>query len=284
MAQLAQLSDDELQNISDSFARNGQAGVEAYLNEQKLLVPGTKEALDGTSEAVDEALSGTEQAAGEAGSGTAAHAYSESLKEAISSCPQEVRDYIAELEESLKSAEDAAAAAGDETGSNYSDKFEGGDRLLPSRSAGLHREPRSAAFPRFSSKREISGAKQALPMGKTPRVPWRNQGGAVAGSADFLRASAQSSVRPSDARCARRGKPCRVLVLRGHRRQRSPPSSAARCRFPRGRKRACRRRKGQLLRRECGESIRRGSAVCIHPTPTPTPWRAPSRAHAGNGR
>ena len=191
MAQLAQLSDDELQNISDSFARNGQAGVEAYLNEQKLLVPGTKEALDDTSEAVDEALSGTEQAAGEAGSETGA-AYSESLKEAISSCPQEVRDYIAELEESLKSAEDAAATAGDETGSNYSDSLKAAIASCP-QEVQAYIASLEAQLSAFQQQAGNIGSQTGAAYGQNTASSMADQGGAVAGSADFLRASAQSS-------------------------------------------------------------------------------------------
>ena len=191
MAQLAQLSDDELQNISDSFARNGQAGVEAYLNEQKLLVPGTKEALDDTSEAVDEALSGTEQAAGEAGSETGA-AYSESLKEAISSCPQEVRDYIAELEESLKSAEDAAATAGDETGSNYSDSLKAAIASCP-QEVQAYIASLEAQLSAFQQQAGNIGSQTGAAYGQNTANSMADQGGAVAGSADFLRASAQSS-------------------------------------------------------------------------------------------
>ena len=191
MAQLAQLSDDELQNISDSFARNGQAGVEAYLNEQKLLVPGTKEALDGTSEAVDEALSGTEQAAGEAGSETGA-AYSESLKEAIFSCPQEVRDYIAELEESLKSAEDAAATAGDETGSNYSDSLKAAIASCP-QEVQAYIASLEAQLSAFQQQAGNIGSQTGAVYGQNTASSMADQGGAVAGSADFLRASAQSS-------------------------------------------------------------------------------------------
>lgn len=118
MAQMRDLSDSELQAISDAYARNGQTGVDNWLAEQRLLVPGTKEALDGTGAAVDEALAGGEAAAGQSGADTGA-AYTGELAEAIAGCPEEVRSYIAQLEGELAAAAGPAAEAGAGTGGAY---------------------------------------------------------------------------------------------------------------------------------------------------------------------
>ncbi len=123
MAQLAEVSDEELQKISDSFARNGQAGVQAYLAEQEYLVPGMRETLDGVGQAASDALETGETAAAEAGAQTGA-AYGESLAESISSAPEEVQAYIADLRARLASSEDVAAESGTLTGINYSESLQ----------------------------------------------------------------------------------------------------------------------------------------------------------------
>lgn len=191
MAQLAQLSDEELQAVSDSFARNGQAGVEAYLNEQRLLVPGMREALDGTGEAIDEALAEGETAAAQSGADTGV-AYSESLKTAIASCPQEVQAYIAELEAEL-SAVEAASAAGSSTGSSYSTSLAAAIASCPAE-VQTYIAQLEAQLATFQTQAGAYGTSTGTAYGTNAAMGMQGQVGMVATSAAALRSSAQSEL------------------------------------------------------------------------------------------
>lgn len=192
MAQLKDLSDAELQAISDSYAQNGQAGVEAYLNEQRLLVPGTKEALDGVGEAVDEALASSEQAAGQSGSDTGI-AYTESLKSAIASCPEEVQVYIQQLESELQSAQESAGASGAATGSCYSSSLKAAISTCPEEVQTYIAELESR-LQAFEQQAGAIGSSTGTGYGANTASSMESQSEAVSASAATLRDSAQAQL------------------------------------------------------------------------------------------
>ena len=191
MAQLAQLSDEELQKISDSFAANGQAGVEAYLNEQRLLVPGTKESLEGTGDAVEEALAEGEAAATQAGADTGV-AYSESLAAAIASAPQEVQEYIAELEAEL-SATQAASAAGTATGTSYSSSLAAAISSCPQEVQAYIAQLESQ-LAAFQTEAGQIGTATGSAYGSNAALGMQGQEEAVASSAATLRSAAEGQL------------------------------------------------------------------------------------------
>ena len=194
MAQMRDLSDEELQNISDAYARNGQAGVDSWIAEQQLLVPGTKEALDGTGEAVDEALGEGEAAAAESGATTGA-AYSDSLASAIAGCPDEVRTYIAQLEAELASAEGSAAEAGAGTGEGYSAGLRDAISACPAEVQGYIAQIEGKLQELQGPAAEIgAGTGEAYGSGAAEGIG--SQAGPVASSATDLLAAVQSAVAP----------------------------------------------------------------------------------------
>lgn len=130
MAELAQVSDEELQKISDSFATNGQAGVEAYLAEQQLLVAGTRTALEQADITVSDELSKTSISASEAGTKTGT-AYTDALSQAIATAPEEVQTYIEELEGALDEAQQIASITGAKTGAAYTETLSEAIALSP---------------------------------------------------------------------------------------------------------------------------------------------------------
>lgn len=191
MAELSTMTDEELQAISDSFAANGQAGVEAYLAEQELLVPGMKEALDETGEAIDEALGANAGNAAEIGEETG-RTYTASLATALSEAPEEVRAYVTQLESELD-ATGVAESAGGQTGSAFSDSLGAAIAACPAevRQYIAQLETELASFQEQAG--EI-GATTGTSYGQNAALGMQEQAGAVSTSAAALKASAQGQL------------------------------------------------------------------------------------------